>query len=123
VGFLDDREGPIHKLVNEWRVALPLHGEWGTGPNVFYVPPISPPLLNEDRSPDEERPRVPLEYLEGLFGVRVGEALATLKRERAKTRGGDKSELMDILTVYHWNDLFGPFTRDPASVRPAARRH
>jgi hypothetical protein len=23
---------------------------------------------------------------------------------------------MDILTVYHWKELFGPFTRDPATI-------
>ena len=122
VGLLDDKDGPIHRLVNEWRVALPLHPEYGTGPNVFYVPPLSAARLNEDGSPDEERPRIPTEYLERLFGPRAGEALATLKGEMAKTRAGQKSELMDVLTVYHWNELFGPFTRDPATVKLTARR-
>jgi DMSO reductase family type II enzyme iron-sulfur subunit len=117
VGFLDDEEGPIHKLVHEWQVALPLHPEYGTGPNVFYVPPRSPARLNEDGSPDEVHPRIPLEYLESLFGPQVGKALQTLKKEMAKTRAGKKSELMDMLTVYHWQDLFGPFTRDPATIK------
>ena len=116
VGYLDDEEGPIHKLVHEWQVALPLHPEYGTAPNVFYVPPLSPARLNQDGSPDEEQPRIPLEYLEGLFGPRVGRALDTLKAEMAKTRAGKKSSLMDILTVYHWKELFGPFTRDPSTI-------
>src|SRR5574341_1335871 len=30
VGFLDDESGPIHKLVKQWKVALPLHPEAGT---------------------------------------------------------------------------------------------
>ncbi len=47
----------------------------------------------------------------------MGQALGTLKVEMAKTRAGKKSELMDMLTVYHWNELFGPFTRDPATVK------
>ena len=34
VGFLEDEDGPIAKLVYEWKVALPLHPEFGTGPNV-----------------------------------------------------------------------------------------
>jgi ethylbenzene hydroxylase subunit beta/complex iron-sulfur molybdoenzyme family reductase subunit beta len=123
VGYVDEKEGPIHKLLQVYRVALPLHPEYGTGPNVFYVPPLSPAPLNEDGSPDDEKSRIPIEYLESLFGPRVSEALDTLKREMNRTRAGQRSELMDILTVYHWNDLFGPFTRDPADVRPAARRH
>jgi hypothetical protein len=24
---------------------------------------------------------------------------------------------MDMLTVFHWNELFGDFTRDPASIK------
>ncbi len=46
VGYLDDPDGPIHKLVNRWKVALPLNPELGLGPNVFYVPPVSPPKLD-----------------------------------------------------------------------------
>jgi len=63
-----------------------------------------------------------VEYLEGLFGPNVGKALGTLKAEMAKTKAGKKSKLMDTLTVYHWNELFGPFTRDPATIKPAALR-
>ena len=117
VGYLDDADGPIHQLVNKWKVALPLHAEYGTGPNIFYVPPISPPPLDELGAPDETRSRIPIAYLESLFGPTVGDALATMKAEMAKTRAGKKSKLMDLLTVYHWNDLFGPFTRDPATVQ------
>ena len=117
VGFLDDTEGPIHKLVREWEVALPLHPEYGTGPNIFYIPPIGPRRLNEDGSIDETTPRIPTEYLEKLLGPRVNKALDTLKAEMAKTRNGGKSELMNMLIVYHWQELFGPFTRDPAEIQ------
>lgn len=116
VGYLDDETGPIHQLVYKWKVALPLHPEYGTGPNVYYVPPLAPAPLKEDGSPDEKRSRIPIDYLQSLFGPGVGPALATLKAEMAKTHSGRKSKLMDLLTVYQWNDLFGPFTRDPASI-------
>ena len=43
VGYLDDEEGPIHKLVHEWQVALPLHPEYGTSER-SYVPPLAPPV-------------------------------------------------------------------------------
>jgi ethylbenzene hydroxylase subunit beta/complex iron-sulfur molybdoenzyme family reductase subunit beta len=118
VGYLDDRKGPIHKLVNVWRVALPLHAEYGTSPNVFYVPPLSPYRLREDRSIDAERMRIPLEYLESLFGPEAGAALETLRSEIQRVRGGARSERLDTLIVYEWKSLFGPFTREPVRVTP-----
>jgi ethylbenzene hydroxylase subunit beta/complex iron-sulfur molybdoenzyme family reductase subunit beta len=116
VGYLDDAEGPIHKLVNVWKVALPLHAEYGTSPNVFYVPPLSPYRLREDRSIDPESMRIPLEYLESLFGPGVGAALQTLRSEIERVRDGASSELLDTLIVYQWKSLFGPFSEEPVSV-------
>ena len=117
VGFLDDPAGPIHKLVNHHRVALPLHAEYGTQPNVFYVPPLSPPKLDAKGNPSGE-PRIPTEYLESLFGPRVREVLATLEKERARRRAGETSELMDLLISRRWLDMFGPFDRHPRDVPP-----
>lgn len=116
VGYLDDEEGPIHKLVNEWGIALPLHAEHGTGPNIFYVPPLAPYRLNDDFSIDETTPRIPPEYLESLFGPKVHKALDTIKSELDRVRGGGTSEMLDTLIVYRWLDLFGPFTADPADL-------
>ena len=117
VGYVDDEAGPIHKLVHQYRVALPLHPEYGTGPNIFYIPPLAPYRLNRDGSLDESTPRIPIQELERLFGPQVSPALDTLKREMEKKRRGEPSELMDTLIVYHWNELLGPFTRDPATIR------
>lgn len=118
VGYLDDVEGPIHRLVNEWKVAVPLHAEYGTEPNVFYVPPLSPYRLNEDFSIDYETPRIPPEYLESLFGPGVHDALAKLKSEMETVREGGKSEMLETLIAYKWQSLFGPFTTDPAALTP-----
>lgn len=116
VGFLDDESGPIHRLVNEWKVALPLHPEYGTAPNVFYVPPLAPDRLGPDGAVDESEPRIPLEYLESLFGPRVGGALERLRAEMDKRRAGGSSELLDTLIAYEWKSLLGPFTADPATL-------
>jgi DMSO reductase family type II enzyme iron-sulfur subunit len=105
VGYLDDESGPIHKLVRKWKVALPLHPEYGLEPNVFYVPPLSPPRLDADGRPTGEE-RIPLATLEGLFGPEVRRALDTVKTERAKRRQGEPSELMEILIAYDWNESF-----------------
>jgi DMSO reductase family type II enzyme iron-sulfur subunit len=118
VGYLDDAAGPIHKLVARWQVALPLHPEYGLEPNVFYVPPMSPPALDAQGRPTAA-PRIPVESLEALFGAKVRDALATLERERAKRKRGEPSELMDLLIAYDWNAMF---RLDGAGAGAAARK-
>jgi len=115
-GFLYDPKATVHRLVHEWKVALPLHAEWGTEPNVFYIPPLSTPWIREDGSVDESRRRLPTEYLESLFGPRVRDALRTLESEISKRREGNPSELMETLIAYDWKEMLGPFTRDPAEL-------
>ncbi len=105
VGYRDDPEGPIWKLVEKWKVALPLHPEYGLAPNVFYLPPLSPPKLDAAGRPTAE-PRIPMYHLESLFGETVGAALETLRSERRKRRRGEPSELMDILIAYDWHKSF-----------------
>jgi DMSO reductase family type II enzyme iron-sulfur subunit len=119
VGWLDDKQDSVYRLKNEWKVALPLHGEYGTSPNVFYVPPLSPHPLKEDMSIDKENPRIPPDYLESLFGPEVHAALSTLQGEMDKVREGGSSELMKTLIAYKWQELLGPFTADPAEIKSA----
>ena len=114
VGYLDDPEGPIHKLVHQWKVAIPLHPEYATGPNVFYVPPLSPESLDAEGRPTKEG-RIPMSYLESLFGPAVEQALNVLAGERQKRKQGEKSDLMDILIAYDWNDNFKLDQLDPIS--------
>ena len=105
VGFLEDLDGPIHKLVHQWKVALPLHPEFGTEPNVYYVPPMLPQSFDsEGRFSDE--PRVPTEYLRYLFGPDVDQALITLDAEMDRKKEGKASELMDLLIAKDWKSLF-----------------
>ena len=49
------RRAPVHKLVEKWKVALPLHAEFGTQPNVYYVPPLSPPKYDAEGRLTNER--------------------------------------------------------------------
>ncbi|MFQ5666129.1 MAG: 4Fe-4S dicluster domain-containing protein [Candidatus Binatia bacterium] len=116
VGFRDDTAGAVHVLVERYKVALPLHPEWNTEPNVFYVPPLSAFVIKPDGTIDESQRRIPLSYLESLFGPGVGPALRTLEDETAKRKRGQPSELMDTLIAFHWTELLGPFDRDPASI-------
>jgi len=105
VGFLEDQDGPIWKLVYEWKVALPLHPEFGTEPNVFYVPPILPPTFDEEGRFSDE-PRVPMDYLRYLFGPDVDQSLITIMQEIENKKAGKPSELMDLLIARDWKSLF-----------------
>jgi len=123
VGYLEDANGPIDKLVNQWRVALPLHPEFGTEPNVYYVPPILPPPFDEEgRFSDDSR--VPIEYLRYLFGPEVDQALATMMDEMERRRQGKPSELMDLLIAKDWKSLFNiPDVQVVSSSGPAPGGH
>lgn len=105
VGYLDDVGGPIDKLVNEWKVALPLHPEYGTEPNVYYVPPILPDAFDENGNFSDD-PRVPIAYLRELFGEAADAALQTIQSEMEKRQQGEPSELMDLLIAKDWKSLF-----------------
>jgi complex iron-sulfur molybdoenzyme family reductase subunit beta len=105
VGYLDDRDGRVYKLVKKWKVALPLRPDFGTQPNVYYVPPLSPPKYNEKGEPTNE-PRIPTEFLVKLFGPTVPEVLKTLGDEQEKKRRGEPSELMDLLIAYRHAEMF-----------------
>jgi len=91
------QKSPIYKFVKEWKLALPLHAEFRTLPNLFYVPPLLPVMatvtensndndtLNDmakqwsdewlyDTSIDEifgtiEQTRFPIKYMANLFGA------------------------------------------------------
>ncbi len=119
VGYLDDQEGQIYKLVHKYKVALPLHPEYGTEANVYYVPPLAgPKKFDAFGKPIEGSERIPLEYLESLFGPKVKSALDILKTEMAKKRAGQESELVDMLIAFKHSDMFRLDTKqgEPARV-------
>ena len=72
------RRSPAFAFVKRWELALPLHPEWRTLPNVFYVPPLLPLLASKENGTARtaeglftsgERGRLPLAYLGRLFGA------------------------------------------------------
>ncbi len=56
-------ENPVDFLVHVKKIALPLYPQFGTGPNVYYIPPI----------------HVPAPYLHQMFGPGVEKAIETYK--------------------------------------------
>jgi len=93
-------------------VAIPLHPEYGTTPNVFYVPPMSPQAFDEEGELTDEM-RIPDSVLESYFGKAVHKSLAILIAAREKKKQGKKSRLMDLLISRKWQDRFAEFTKHP----------
>ncbi|MEV1243287.1 nitrate reductase subunit beta [Nonomuraea sp. NPDC049750] len=72
------RNSPIHQLIFEYGVALPLHPEYRTMPMVWYIPPLSPVvdvLANTGHDGEDagnlfgaiDALRIPIGYLAELF--------------------------------------------------------
>lgn len=116
IGFLDDEDSVVHKLVHKWKVAIPEHPEFGVESNFYYVPPLAPAPISSDGSINEQERRIPREHLESKFGPAVHEVLDVLEAEIRKRRNGGESELLDTLILYEWKDALGPFGRDPAGI-------
>ncbi len=86
---------------------------------MFYIPPLSPEKFDDDGNPTGED-RIPLAYLESLFGPEVGPALERIKQGRADKQSGKGSDLMDTLISKNFLDLFGPFTNHPREIERIA---
>lgn len=57
--WTDDPKNPLYYLIKVAKVALPLYPQFGTGPNIYYIPPRW----------------VPRPYLRQMFGPGVDEAI------------------------------------------------
>jgi complex iron-sulfur molybdoenzyme family reductase subunit beta len=107
VGYLDDVDSQVYKLVHTYKVALPLHAEYGTQPNVYYVPPMTGPRrFDKTGKPIEGSERIPSAYLESLFGPPVHDVLKRMNAEVEKRKQGQPSELLDLLIAYKHSDMF-----------------
>ncbi len=59
-GWVDDPRSPVYYMVHNEQVALPLYPQFGTEPNIYYIPPRW----------------APRKYLRQLFGPGVDNAIA-----------------------------------------------
>ncbi len=112
---------PVWKFVKKWGIALPLHPEFRTLPNLFYVPPMLPAMASVDAdgvydSHTEslwagiERSRLPMQYLASLFTAgdtgrvkHVLKKLLAVKISRRNATVGDLSgkEVAEALEAAH----------------------
>lgn len=72
------QQSPVYKFVKQWKIALPLHPEFRTIPNLFYVPPMLPAMASVDSEgiydsttkslwAGIDQYRLPMKYLASLF--------------------------------------------------------
>ncbi|MFP5470364.1 MAG: 4Fe-4S dicluster domain-containing protein, partial [Bacteroidia bacterium] len=104
------QNSPVYKFVKEWGIALPLHPEFRTLPNLFYVPPMLPAMAQVDGDgiyqtdsdlmfPGIDKNRMPMKYLASLFSagdtdviVNVYEKLMAVKLHRRDVTVGDANK-------------------------------
>lgn len=124
-GWLSDpkdgirENNPIDYLVHVRKVALPLYPQFGTAPNVYYIPPV----------------HVPADYLEQMFGPGVAEAIETYRSavKDIELAGllqlfGSSPEIMDRFEVkdrvaYGYNAKGDLVATVPVTEPPAVRDH
>lgn len=117
-GIADDtisaaQKSPVYRFVKEWGLALPLHPEFRTIPNLFYVPPLLPTMGkvedgNYHNSAGElfggiENTRLPISYLASLFTAGNTETVKTVLKKlmavrwyrRNETVGDTESEKLE----------------------------
>ncbi|WP_432503265.1 nitrate reductase subunit beta [Kineococcus arenarius] len=97
---------PVHRLISEYRIALPLHPEYRTMPMVWYVPPLSPVLDavgqagRDDTDADDvfhtiRDLRIPVEYLAELFSAGDTEVVAGVLMKLAAMRAYMRARTLD----------------------------
>ncbi len=112
---------PVYKFVKKWKIALPLHPEFRTIPNLFYVPPMLPAMASVDSEGIYESTtkslwagidqyRLPMKYLASLFTAgneqKVKDVLSKLlavKIHRRDVTVGDlpREEIEEALSLGH----------------------
>ncbi|MCC6600445.1 MAG: nitrate reductase subunit beta [Crocinitomicaceae bacterium] len=95
------QKSPVYKFVKLWKLALPLHPEFRTLPNLFYVPALLPTMATVANGVYDstskslwngvESNRLPMKYLASLFSAgdtgKVTEVMKRLMAVRLHRRG------------------------------------
>ncbi|MGR6837115.1 4Fe-4S dicluster domain-containing protein [Syntrophomonas erecta] len=99
-GDISNPSSKVSKLVNEYKVALPIHKEYNTGANIYYIPPVLTAGIGGTDQMAQDQARIPEEYLVGLFGPEVKKIKNRLQNAVVMAREGKSSPLIDILVEY-----------------------
>jgi nitrate reductase beta subunit len=139
------KKSPVRRLIQDYKVALPLHPEYRTMPMVWYIPPLSPvvDVVKETGHDAEDRGnlfaaiealRIPVEYLANLFTAGDVDTVSAVLRKLAAMRsfmrdinlGGDPDESiaqtvgMDAESMYEMFRLLAIAKYEDRYVIPTA---
>ncbi len=108
------RKSPVYKFVKEWGLALPLHPEFRTMPNLFYVPPLLPTMAFVENGTYEttsetfwgaiEKSRLPMKYLASLFSAGNEKVIEIVLKKLMAVRLHRRQETVGDLPEEEVND-------------------
>jgi nitrate reductase beta subunit len=107
------QNSPVYKFVKKWGTALPLHPEFRTLPQLFYVPPMLPVLGKMkdgiyDSSAVEgmgqmlnslEKARIPVRYMASLFSAGNEEIIKQVYRKNIAVRLYKRAQRVKDITA------------------------
>jgi len=101
------QNSPVYKFVKKWGLALPLHPEFRTLPNLFYVPPLLPTMAFVENGSYEttsesfwgaiEKSRLPMKYLANLFSAGNEKTIETVLKKLMAVRLHRRNETVGDL--------------------------
>ncbi|HEC90201.1 MAG TPA: nitrate reductase subunit beta, partial [Alphaproteobacteria bacterium] len=104
------RRSPVYHMVKDWEIALPLHPEFRTLPNLFYIPPESPVanavvshgrydmVGKESVLPNLDEFRIPMKYLARMLAAGNTELVAIALRRQLAVRMFRRAERVEGVT-------------------------
>ncbi|MBC8265656.1 MAG: nitrate reductase subunit beta [Flavobacteriales bacterium] len=120
------QKSPTYKFVKEWGVALPLHPEYRTIPNLFYVPPLLPAMATVENGTYNtttdslwgkiDASRMPIQYLASLFSAGNGEKIKEVFRKLMTVRLHRRDKTVGDLDIKELNQALA----DTAMTREEA---
>jgi len=121
------QQSPVYKFVKEWGIALPLHPEYRTLPNLFYVPPMLPAMasVNSDGTYDSttkslwggvETARLPMKYLASLFTAGNEEKVREVLRKLTAVKIHRRDATVGDLTKEEVEEAMELGRTDPAQA-------
>lgn len=116
------QKSPVYKFVIEWGLALPLHPEFRTLPNLFYVPPLLPTMAFVENGTYEttseslwgaiEKSRLPMKYLASLFSAGNEKTIEIVLKKLMAVRLHRRNVTVGDLKENEVNDPMGEVQMD-----------
>ena len=115
-------KSPVYKFIIECGLALPLHPEFRTLPNLFYVPPLLPTMAFVENGTYEttsdslwgaiENSRLPMKYLANLFSAGNEKTIEVVLKKLMAVRLHRRDETVGDLPEKEISDPMGEVKMD-----------